>query len=114
MGVPSGDQRDWMFATKYGIPKILTLQPKDRELKLEEMTEAYTDKDGVLVNSAQFTGMEMHAAMKGIMDYAEEKAIRRMQVAFPEYEIIGINCRSLIIQHGSLHCCTMQFPLFTS
>ncbi|MBQ1509890.1 MAG: leucine--tRNA ligase, partial [Selenomonadaceae bacterium] len=42
MGVPSGDQRDWMFATKYGIPKILTLQPKDRELKLEEMTEAYT------------------------------------------------------------------------
>ncbi len=28
MGVPSGDQRDWMFATKYGIPKILTLQRK--------------------------------------------------------------------------------------
>lgn len=44
----------------------------------------------------------------------DSEAIRRMQVAFPEYEIIGINCRSLIIQHGSLHCCTMQFPLFTS
>ncbi len=82
MGVPSGDQRDWMFATKYGIPKILTLQPKDRELKLEEMTEAYTDKDGVLVNSAQFTGMEMHAAMKGIMDYAEEKGFGKRRVNF--------------------------------
>ena len=82
MGVPSGDQRDWMFATKYNIPKILTLQPKDRELKLEEMTEAYTDKDGVLVNSAQFTGMEMHAAMKGIMDYAEEKGFGKRRVNF--------------------------------
>ena len=51
MGVPSGDHRDWMFASKYGIKKILTLQPKDQELKLEEMDDAYTEKDGVLVNS---------------------------------------------------------------
>lgn len=31
--------------------------------------------------------------------------------AFPDYEIIGIDCRALIKQHGSLHCVTMQFPL---
>ena len=30
--------------------------------------------------------------------------------AFPDREVIGIDCRPLIIQHGSLHCCTMQFP----
>ena len=30
--------------------------------------------------------------------------------AFPAREVIGIDCRPLIIQHGSLHCCTMQFP----
>ena len=60
MGVPTGDQRDWMFATKYNIPKIITLQPKDHELKLEEMDHAYEDKDGVLVNAGPFTGMEMH------------------------------------------------------
>ena len=30
--------------------------------------------------------------------------------AFPDREIIGIDCRPIIIQHGSLHCCTMQFP----
>ena len=82
IGVPSEDQRDWMFATKYNIPKIITLQPKDRELKLEEMTEAYTDKDGVLVNSAQFTGMEIHDAMKGIMDLAEEKGFGKRRVNF--------------------------------
>ena len=82
IGVPSEDQRDWMFATKYDIPKIITLQPKDRTLKLEEMTEAYTDKDGVLVNSGEFTGMEIHAAMKGIMDLAEEKGFGKRRVNF--------------------------------
>ncbi len=44
----------------------------------------------------------------------DSKAISLMQEAFPRHEIIGIDCRPLIIQHGSLHCCTMQFPTFKS
>lgn len=44
----------------------------------------------------------------------DSEAIRRLQTAFPDYEIVSIDCRPLIIQHGSLHCCTMQFPTFTS
>ena len=82
MGVPSGDQRDWMFATKYNIPKIITLQPKDHELKLEEMDHAYEDKDGVLVNAGPFTGMEMHKAMKAIIDYMEEKGLGKRRVNY--------------------------------
>lgn len=34
-----------------------------------------------------------------------------LQTAFPDYEIIGIDCRALIKQHGSLHCVTMQYPV---
>ncbi|MGI6047894.1 MAG: agmatine deiminase family protein [Petrimonas sp.] len=34
----------------------------------------------------------------------------QLQKAFPDREIIGIDCRPLIKQHGSLHCVTMQFP----
>ncbi|MBP5799911.1 MAG: agmatine deiminase family protein [Prevotella sp.] len=30
--------------------------------------------------------------------------------AFPDREMIGIDCLPVIRQHGSLHCCTMQFP----
>lgn len=33
-----------------------------------------------------------------------------LQNVFPDREILGIDCRSLIKQHGSLHCITMQFP----
>ena len=82
MGVPSGDQRDWLFATKYGIDKILTLQPKGQELKLEEMTAAYVEKDGVLVNSGKFTGMEMHDAVKAIIDEAEAQGFGKRQINY--------------------------------
>ena len=34
-----------------------------------------------------------------------------LQEAFPKHEIIGIDCRALIKQHGSLHCVTMQYPV---
>ena len=37
-------------------------------------------------------------------------AVRQLQTAFPDREIIGIDCLPLIKQHGSLHCVTMQFP----
>ncbi len=43
----------------------------------------------------------------------DEQARKQLQKAFPRHEIIGIDCRPLIIQHGSLHCCTMQFPVGT-
>ena len=82
IGVPSEDQRDWMFAAKYNLKVIITLQPKDRELKLEEMTEAYVDKAGVLVNSAEFSGMDIKAAMKGIMDKAEAEGFGKRRVNY--------------------------------
>ena len=38
------------------------------------------------------------------------KAIQRIQEAFPDREMIPIDSRSIIRQHGSIHCCTMQYP----
>ena len=40
----------------------------------------------------------------------DAEALRLIGEAFPDREIVGIDCRSIIKQHGSLHCCTMQFP----
>lgn len=40
----------------------------------------------------------------------DQRAKEVLQEAFPEYEIVGIDCRALIKQHGSLHCVTMQYP----
>ena len=38
-------------------------------------------------------------------------AAKALQTAFPDREIIGIDCRALIKQNGSLHCVTMQYPM---
>ena len=40
----------------------------------------------------------------------DAEALRLVGEAFPDREIVGIDCRSIIKQHGSLHCCTMQYP----
>ena len=40
----------------------------------------------------------------------DELAKDALQQAFPDREIIGIDCLPLIKQHGSLHCVTMQYP----
>jgi len=40
----------------------------------------------------------------------DDEALCTIGEAFPGRDIIGIDCRPVICQHGSLHCCTMQYP----
>ena len=39
----------------------------------------------------------------------DAEALQTIGLAFPDREIVGIDCRAVIRQHGSLHCCTMQY-----
>ena len=39
----------------------------------------------------------------------DQEAMQVIGQAFPDREIMGIDCRAVIKQHGSLHCCTMQY-----
>ena len=40
----------------------------------------------------------------------DELAMRSIQIAFPDHKVVGVDCRTLLRQHGSLHCATMQIP----
>ncbi len=40
----------------------------------------------------------------------DQRALQAISTVFPDREIIGIDCRILLTQKGSLHCCTMQYP----
>ena len=82
MGVPSEDQRDFMFAKKYNLEIIITLQPKDKVLKLEEMDAAYVEHSGVLVNSGKFTGMEFNEGFNAIMDEAVKQGFGKRKVNY--------------------------------
>lgn len=43
-------------------------------------------------------------------DPRDGEAIEAAALAFPDREIIPIDCSALVLQHGSLHCVTMQLP----
>ncbi len=44
-------------------------------------------------------------------DPSDDEALSKVAEAFPDRNIKGINCLPLIMQHGSLHCITMQIPV---
>lgn len=40
----------------------------------------------------------------------DPEALARLRNCFPDRTVVGIDCSALILQHGSLHCVTMQYP----
>lgn len=49
----------------------------------------------------------------GQLDFDRE-ALQTIKRAFPDREMVAIDCRPVVRQHGSLHCCTMQYYNFES
>ena len=39
----------------------------------------------------------------------DHEAMTTIQQAYPDRQVVGIDCRAVVRQHGSLHCCTMQY-----
>jgi leucyl-tRNA synthetase len=70
MAVPTHDQRDFEFATKYQLPLIVVIDNPESPLAAETMTEAYVD-EGVLINSGPFDGMENLKALDDIAQHLE-------------------------------------------
>lgn len=56
MCVPAHDDRDFEFATKFSIP-IIQVIAKDG-IEIENMTQAYTEATGLMINSGDWNGME--------------------------------------------------------
>ena len=61
MCVPAHDDRDFEFATKFNIP-IIQVIAKDGE-EIENMTEAYTDAVGTMINSGEWNLSLIHIQM---------------------------------------------------
>lgn len=40
----------------------------------------------------------------------DDKALKQLEIAYPNHKIVPVNCATLIQQFGSLHCVTMQIP----
>ncbi len=71
MAVPAHDQRDWEFATKYGIPIKPVIRPVD--VDSADVSEAAYVEKGVLYSSSLFDGLDFNGAFNAIADYLESK-----------------------------------------
>ena len=56
MCVPAHDDRDFEFARKFNLPIVQVIAKDGKEI--ENMTEAYTDAAGTMINSGDWNGME--------------------------------------------------------
>lgn len=100
------------FRTANGQPYRLIPVPLPRPIFAEvEDEDGTTYEERLPATYANFLIMN-DAVLLPVYDQPDldAEAVRQIQQAFPHHEIVTIDCRSLIRQHGSLHCCTMQFP----
>ena len=92
------------FRTREGLPYRLMKLPTPRPI---------FDEDGMRLPATYANFLIVNGAVL-CPTYAQPdldaEALAAIQRAFPDREVVGIDCRSIIRQHGSLHCCTMQFP----
>ena len=100
MGVPGHDQRDWDFATAFGLPIVEVVEGGDIT------KEAFTLKDdtGIMVNSGFLNGMTVKEAIPAMKQYAVEQGwghekvnYKRRDWVFPRQRYWGepiplVNC----------------------
>ena len=100
------------FRTLDGKPYRLIALPMARpayeEIKLSYFDTEYERIPATYANYLVINGAVLVPTSGTDLDAL---ALAQVQKAFPEHEIVGIDCQMLIRQHGSLHCVTMQYPL---
>ncbi|MCI8833153.1 MAG: leucine--tRNA ligase [Clostridia bacterium] len=81
MAVPAHDDRDFAFATKFGLPIKQVITDKDNTVSVEN--EAYSDKsDGYLINSDFLNGLSVNEAIDKMIKFLEDKNIGTKKVNY--------------------------------
>ncbi|GIM48353.1 leucine--tRNA ligase [Collibacillus ludicampi] len=80
MGVPAHDERDFSFASKYGLEIRVVIEPQGEELN-KPLETPYTG-EGVLVHSDKFNGLSNQEALTKIVAHLEERGVGKAAVSF--------------------------------
>jgi agmatine deiminase len=91
------------FRTRNGSPYRLAALP---------LPSAIFDDDGERLPAtyANFLVINDAVLVPTYRDKSDEAALEIIRAVFPNHNVIGIDCLPLVLQHGSLHCVTMQIP----
>ena len=78
MAVPGHDQRDWEFATQYGLPIKPVIQPLHDDPEYDLSGKAWCEKTGVTIHSGRFDGLPFADAFNAVAEALEEMGIGRV------------------------------------
>lgn len=81
MGVPAHDQRDFDFATKFGIDIVPVVDPGDPSIDLDNLKEACA-AEGTLINSGEFNGLNNRVAIDRFIELVEKEGIGKKTVNY--------------------------------
>ncbi len=81
MAVPAHDQRDWEFAKKHGLEIRPVIQRADGNAHDFDV-ESLTTKEGVVMNSGQFDGLNYKDAFDAVAKYVEENGVGEKTVNY--------------------------------
>ncbi|MCS6980423.1 MAG: leucine--tRNA ligase [Flavobacteriales bacterium] len=81
MGVPAHDSRDFRFARHFNLPVLQVVVPPGQTTG-RDLSEAYEEKSGYLVQSGFINGLSVAEAMEAVIQEAEAKGIGRRQVNY--------------------------------
>lgn len=79
MAVPAHDQRDFEFASKYGIPIKEVISPDGKNH--QKLSAAY-DGEGIMINSGMFSGTSSEKGKKDVTSYLEENNMGKFHVNY--------------------------------
>lgn len=85
MAVPAHDERDFEFANKFNLPIKQVIDAKgadDAEYSATEWQEWYGSKEGKLVNSGEFDGLDFQAAYDAFLAKLEPQGLANAKVQF--------------------------------
>ena len=85
MAVPSHDERDFEFANKYGLTIKQVIDAKgadDSEFDAKQWQEWYGSKEGKLVNSGEFDGLDFQGAFDAFLAKLEPQGLANVKVQF--------------------------------
>ncbi|MCD7992339.1 MAG: leucine--tRNA ligase [Clostridia bacterium] len=80
MCVPAHDDRDFEFARKFGLPIVQVIAKDGKEI--ENMTEAYTEASGIMINSGDWNGLESAVLKKEAPHMIEKKGFGHKTVNY--------------------------------
>jgi agmatine/peptidylarginine deiminase len=110
---PSDEHYNQLLAMENEIRSFKTLDGSPYKLFALPMADCVKDEHGnrMPATYANFLIINNKVLIPFYSTPKDEIARTSLQKAFPDREVIGIECSTLIQQHGSLHCVTMQLPV---